>query len=525
MIFDPNPEQRAAIEAHDGAIALISGPGSGKTATLTARRDSLISAGDRANEILCATFTKEAALEMESRSGKGHFRTFHSYGYSILTAEKGKLPFEPELRHRLLYSLVKRYQVDYKELAAYISFCRAHPLERGFGSMFAAYEAYEVERKTAGWIDFDCMIHDAIALLQNPEVRARHQWKYVMADECQDTDDSQFQLLQLITEKHGNVMCVGDPGQSIYMFRGAKPENLVELNRWFANARTLYLGRGYRSTKTITDYVRKHYPLNIPLKEKIIAARTEVGVPIEYRLFHNEFTEMETAVAEANRDPMNSAILARTNRGLAFAETICQQTKPKPIPYTLLGKSGFFKKTEIIRAFEKLKPYGDMPVETAMSIVMPELESHYRAADATPEDNFALENVKTLREIGKKFASMREFSIFANKAAHARRQKKGLTLGTIHAAKGTEYKNVFVVQVRQDMIPHAKGDYSEEQRIWLVAVSRPKDRLRISWAGAPGQFIKPELTAEDLKRLEAEASKPFQPEQKAMSFEELMEGL
>ena len=101
MTFSPNPEQQLAIDAREGAYALISGPGTGKTATLTARRKALVDSGVNPDDILALTFTREAALEMEKRSGKGMFKTFHSFGYSVLTAELGRIPFEPELRHRL----------------------------------------------------------------------------------------------------------------------------------------------------------------------------------------------------------------------------------------------------------------------------------------------------------------------------------------------------------------------------------------------------------------------------------------
>lgn len=505
----PNPEQQAVIDSHEGEISLEAGPGTGKTATLVARHKSLVASGVRPEEILCVTFTKEAALTMQKRAGPGLFKTFHSYGYSVLTAEKGRIPMEPELRNRLLFRLTKKYRLDYKDLTRYISHVRhqnitpEQAIEEHDYAPSHAYAEYEKERRAAGWMDFDSMICDSVALLEDPQVRARHQWRYIMADECQDTDDTQFRMLQLISEKHHNVLCVGDPGQSIFMFRGAKPENMTEFTRWFPAGKTLYLGRNYRSTHTITTFVRENYPIQTPLRDKLLPARVEKGADIEYRTFHNEYDEAESAAAGANLDPLNSAILARTNRGLSLVENFCIEHN---IKYSLLGKSGFWKQSEIIRTVEKLKPYSNLPLTMAIGIIMPDIERHYLAEDATPEDNYALENIRTLREIGKKFNSCHEFVTFANRAAHARR-KKGITLSTIHQSKGQEFRNVFVIGARDGMIPHSKGCPEEERRIWFVAISRAIDQLRISFIGTPSPFLRRYLPEEVLLKLLENATK------------------
>ncbi len=517
-----NPDQQTVVNTTDGEIALIAGPGSGKTSTLVARYKHLVEGlGVPRAAILCVTFTKEAATVMATRAGKGNFSTFHSYGYSLLTAEKGKQPFEPELRHRLLVRLTKQFHVDYKELSNFISRMRHTNMapdeaeHREPYMMAKAYQRYETERRAAGWIDFDSMICDTVALLERPDVRARHQYRYVMADEMQDCDDVQMRILQLVTEQHKNVLCVGDPGQSIYMFRGAKPENLTEFQQWFPGGKFMYLGTNYRSTQTLANYVRKHYPLSIPLKEKIVAARADVGAQIEYRMFNSELSEAISAVEGANRDPLNSAILARTNRGLAFAESFCRRNN---IKYSLLGKSGFFKKPEVVRAMDKLKPYVKLPIASAFAIVLPALEKFYRAEDATKEDNYALENVNTLREIGKDFDSLAEFVDFANKAAHAKRQPKGITLSTVPQANGCEWDNVFTIGARHGMMPHEYGDAGEESRIFLVAISRAKNRLRLSFTGVPGLFLRRDLNDADLIRLQEEASRPIDrtPAQRSM---------
>lgn len=510
----PNADQSAAIQETEGAIVLTAGPGSGKTTVLADRYNGLLAKGATPEEILCVTFTKEAAEEMQRRvkQPRGHFRTFHSFGYAVLASELGERPpYQPEIRHRLLTDLTKRWRLDYKELSAYISRMRhegispVEALESSVGEKYAmarGYAEYEKRRLAEGWIDFDSMIVDALALLEKPDVAARHQYRYIMADEMQDCDDAQMRMLQICSRRHGNIMCVGDPGQAIYGFRGAKPENIVDFGRWFPRHKALTLGMGYRSTRTITEHVQKHYPLDIPLKKQIRAARADVGFPIEYRMYLSEQDELESAVRAANQDPVNSIILSRTNRGLAFAERYCRRNN---IKFNLLGKSGFFRKPEIIRAVEKLRPYGNLSVSASMGIVMPSFERHYNVENATTADNKALENIRTLREIGRDFANTLEFVNFANKAAHSRKQKAALTLSTIHQAKGTEYKNVFITGARRDNLPHANGDLAEERRIWLVAISRPKDRTRISFTGAAGDFVRLDLDEEALEKLRQQA--------------------
>ena len=136
---------------------------------------------------------------------------------------------------------------------------------------------------------------------------------------------------------------------------------------------------------------------------------------------------------------------------------------------------------------------------------MPDLERHYQAEDATPEDNFALENIRTLREISKKFSDTREFCIFANKAAHARKTVKGITLSTVHQAKGNEWKNVFVIGAKAGGFPHKIGDPLEEKRIYFVAISRAIDYLRISFAGTPSPYLRKYITEEMLDDLRTKA--------------------
>lgn len=507
-----NPDQQIVVNSHNGAYCCLAGPGSGKSTALIARYRSIVE--KTGIKPLCLTFTAEAATNMlkKANGAKENFRTFHSLGWHICSQERGRLPFEPELRNRLLYRLMRKYGLEYKDLTAFISKTRHNSItpeqaleedgtwKYGFPQ---AYAEYEKERLKAGWIDFDSMLVDSLNLLENPEVRAKYQQQYVMADEVQDTDNISWRVLQLLTEKHGNILVVGDVNQSIYAWRDAVPENLTNFTRWFSKGKFLYLGVNYRSTKSITNFVRENAPVNTPLNEKMLPARTVTGEPIEFRTFNSEQEEIESAVSIAQRDPLNSAILARTNQLLGPVEKFLIENK---LPYHLLGRSGFWRQSEITRAVEKLKPFAHLKTEAAMSIIMPGLESHYQVEDATEEDNDALENLRTLREISRKFKTCQDFVQYANRAAHAKRSK-GITISTVHQAKGCEWVNVFLIGARDGMIPHSKGEWGEEKRIFFVAISRAIDRLRISFVGTPSPFFQRYLTPEILASLQENVGK------------------
>lgn len=185
------------------------------------------------------------------------------------------------------------------------------------------------------------------------------------------------------------------------------------------------------------------------------------------------------------------AILGRTNQSLVPYETLLMKYK---VPYHLLGQSGYWHQAEVRKAVEMLKKHMTMPLPSAVAMVFYKLEQHYTAADATREDNDALENIYTLREMTKKFTTTQEFVMFANRCMHAKRTQKGVALGTVHSAKGLEWQNVFLINAREGMMPHHKAmDVFEERRIFFVAISRAAERLTISWSGQPSSFIRPDI--------------------------------
>ena len=348
------------------------------------------------------------------------------------------------------------------------------------------------------------MLADSVQLLENAQFRARWSPKYLIVDEAQDTDDLQWRMMQLMSEKHGNITVVGDPNQAIYGFRGAKPDNITNFQQWFPSGRKFYLGKNYRSTQTIVNFVRENAPEDTPkeLLARMQAAREVKGVSIGLKMYWTDDAEAESALALARKDPLNSIILARTNRLVGLLERLCNRNN---VRYHLLGKSGYWKQTEIRKAIDAMKAYPGLTTDAAFSLVLPTLEAKYAVDDRTERDNDALENLKTLRIIGKDFKMAKDFAVHGNKMIHRRNDPRGVSLSTVHQAKGGEWKNVYVIGANAKGFPHPKGEPKEEKRIYFVAISRAIETLRISFAGTPSPYLRKYLTDEILDKLREHA--------------------
>lgn len=257
MSISLNPEQLAGVEAVDGDYVMIAGPGSGKTRVLVERYLRMRSRGIPDKDILNLTFTNAAATEMVERVGllnsSDVFKTFHSFCLALLKVERGHLPF-PTIdtiipvrgeQFMLMKELLKTYPAitSYFALNDSISRWKAENIgpqqaleeasEAGVTYFHAlAYRDYERRMREEGWLDFDALVKETVALLEsNDEVRNRNKRKYIAVDECQDTDVTQFRLLQLLY--NSNIFVVGDENQLIYEWRSAQRGNLSNFARTF----------------------------------------------------------------------------------------------------------------------------------------------------------------------------------------------------------------------------------------------------------------------------------------------------
>lgn len=528
-----NAEQQVAVSAREGVWVCIAGPGSGKTRVIVERFKALLESGVPLNEIVSLTFTDAAAKEMGERGGFGSsqtlFRTFHSFCLNILNKERGLLPFaregspilgtQPEIfevvceilnSHRqrgLTYKAIVEGVSEYKRKA--ISPERA--IEEAIGEEFFlahAYADYEKKSRERGWLDFDSLILEVVKLLQsNEDVRARYQFRFVQADEGQDTDVNQFNLLKLLTEKHKNIFIVGDENQLIYEWRSALPGSLTSFSRMFPNAKTLYLGTNYRSTKAIVDFVKKIIPVDNGLASHMHPGPESLeGYPPTFTRYRDEIEEMEKVLASVT-DPEHTAIIARTNRQLWAFENLCLRQNVK---YRLPGKTGFWDLDEVKRVVTMVRErkYGHAPTAAAAvkraidgSGILQNYRVQVKFGDKDPA-----ENINAVYQAAVRLGNVTtdEFLRYVQRAQYGHRNRTGLILSTVHQMKGKEADHVFLIGVCQGILPHDKGELTEERRIFFVAASRACKRLNISYFGLPSMFILPFL----------DESKPFHEQQR-----------
>lgn len=516
MTFNPNPEQRMAIEAVDGNFCVIAGPGSGKTATLIERYKNMLTKGVMTSDILNLTFTSSAAEEMVSRAGLLNadkvFRTFHSYAMDLLRRERQYLPFQvcdtiiPVYGQdfQLLKDLLKTYPAitRFRSLKDKLSEWKRsnidpeQALEQEYhnGPMFfyaAAYRDYEQKCREQGWLDFDSLMKETVKLLEgNDEVRKRSRRKYISVDECQDTDIVQFRLLQLLYD--GNIFVVGDENQLIYEWRSAQSGNLSSFAKNFPGAKTLYLGRNYRSTQRLVEFFRSIIPVDNGLASHMVSDRSE-GTPPTFTKFDDDFQEASVVLSKIT-DADNTAVIARTNRQLLNFQKVCMS---RQIRSQVLGRKNLWQQTEVSHLL-KLAKEKDSDLRPAHQVLTELIHEHnltylYRNS-GSPNEKDPIENLNDIVKLSAKRGTVPEFLNWLRKLTYASKSKKKtpepvLTLTTIHQAKGREFKTVFFIGCRQGMVPHKDGELLEEHRIFFVGCSRAADFLHISYHGPRSQFL------------------------------------
>lgn len=287
----PNPEQQAVIEAGEGVWQALAGPGSGKSFCLIERYVRLVQSGVDPEDILTVTFTNASAKSMRDRAavrcpGLGEpsrtsgWMTLHSLAYRFTQQERELFPFPldeqilcPEPQSiRMAWEAGKRYEVDPRRLKNFIGLqkrqsirpiqaIRAAEKEHKDEKLALAYKFYETKMREAKVLDFDSLLMEMRHVLEsNAEVRERWSYKYVQLDEAQDTDEQQFELLRLLTHKHGNLLAVGDVQQGLYGFRGARGDLFRTMGDIFPPTTVLYLARNHRSTKEIVGFLKEIGP-------------------------------------------------------------------------------------------------------------------------------------------------------------------------------------------------------------------------------------------------------------------------
>jgi len=379
-----NPAQQEAVKCTEGPLLVIAGAGSGKTRVLTHRIAYLLEQGVDPRNILAITFTNKAAGEMKERVEKLLGRdsrdiwvmTFHSACVRILRQDIGHLGYD---RNFVIYDssdsqtvvkeCLKQLNIDDKQyppraMGAMISEAKNRLLNPeqyrkqtfDYFSQRAAevYQLYQSKLKQNNALDFDDLIMLTVRLFkEQPQTLGYYQqrFKYILVDEYQDTNHAQYTLVNLLAGRHRNLCVVGDADQSIYRFRGADIQNILDFEKDYPEARVVKLEQNYRSTQRILEAANSVIRMNLGRKEKHLWTENQEGAPLVRFRGNDEREEIAFVVdrikklmARDNKSYKDFAVLYRTN---AMSRVIEEGFMLARIPYTIIGGLKFYERKEI----------------------------------------------------------------------------------------------------------------------------------------------------------------------------------
>ena len=610
-----NPPQRQAVEQTEGPVMIIAGAGSGKTRVLTYRIAHLIYAkGIDPFRILSLTFTNKAASEMKQRIEKlaglearnTWMGTFHSIFAKILRVESDKLGYpsnftiyDTDDSKSLIRTLVKELKLDDKVYKPSVVLSRISGAKNRLISwqtyqsdpfvkaddeaalrprMGELYQRYQERLFKAGAMDFDDLLFNTNVLFRDHlEVLNKYQqrFQYVMVDEFQDTNISQYLITKKLAAVHQNICVVGDDAQSIYAFRGADIQNILNFEKDYPDLFMVKLEQNYRSTKTIVEAANSIIDKNKAQLKKIVWTSNPDGELIELIKASSDNEEgrmvATTIFEEKNTKKLQNsdfAVLYRTN---SQSRAIEEALRKLNLTYKIVGGLSFYQRKEIKdlmaylrfavnptdeEAFKRIINYpkrgiGDSSVEkilvsayehdiplwdvvqnapsflggragvsvdefsTMIKAFQIEIERKdaFEAAstvakqsgllrelyeDKTIEGLNRYENVQELLNAIKEYVDSTEnedksLGAFLQEIAlltdndQDKSQSDAVTLMTIHASKGLEFKQVFVVGMEEDLFPsqmmmQSREDLEEERRLFYVATTRAMDKLYLSYA-------------------------------------------
>jgi DNA helicase-2/ATP-dependent DNA helicase PcrA len=388
-----NEEQREAVQATDGPVMIIAGPGSGKTRALTHRIAYLLATGKaRPHEILALTFTNKAAREMKERVHKlvgdqtrGMWvGTFHSSFARLLRMEGDKIGYSQDFSiydtddsKRIAKQQMQRLKVNTDEVKPrsvqrmissaknqmigpeeYRSMARGKQQE----ATAKVYPAYEKALRRANAMDFDDLLLKPVELFdEHPDVLEQYQdrWQYLHIDEYQDTNHTQYRLSKKLAGKHKNLCVVGDDAQSIYSFRGADITNILSFERDYPDATTVRLERNYRSTKNILQLADSIIEENDDQLDKSLWTDNAEGEHValmEALSEKDEAKKIERRIRDLHaREGLtygDFAVLYRTN---AQSRAIEEALRKENVPYRVIGGTSFYQRKEIKDVLAYLK--------------------------------------------------------------------------------------------------------------------------------------------------------------------------
>ncbi|OIP84771.1 MAG: ATP-dependent DNA helicase [Porphyromonadaceae bacterium CG2_30_38_12] len=658
-----NESQRKAVEYIDGASLVIAGAGSGKTRVLTYKIAYLLKRGLRPSSILALTFTNKAAREMKERIAEMvgvdtarylWMGTFHAIFSRILRAEAVHIGFTKNFSiydsadsTSLIKSLVKELKLDdklYKHglVHSRISYAKNNLISPNAyaanadlqkSDMYAKiprvseiYSLYCNRCKQADAMDFDDLLLQTNVLFRNnPTILTKYQqtFAYILVDEYQDTNFAQYLIVKKLSETHERICVVGDDAQSIYSFRGANIDNILQFKTAYHNTQTFKLERNYRSTQTIVNAANSLIDKNEKQIRKTVFSEKETG-----SLIHEmtAFTDLEEGILVADEikslhktfayNYSDIAILYRTNSQSRVME---DSLRKNAIPYRIYGGLSFYQRKEIKdviaycrlacnfndeeaikriinvpargigdttvgKLFDTAREQGvgawdvlddalryNLPVNAGTALKLAKFKSlialfatkketmnAYEVVsdivkqtglisdaftDKSTESLSRKDNVEELLKAIHEFCErekvagkdaflpdfLSEVSLLTDQDTDKDTNSNKITLMTIHAAKGLEFKAVFIVGVEENLFPSSYSldndrSLEEERRLFYVAITRAEERCYISHArsrfrNGKSDFCNPSRFIKDIDPQYIESSKDidFEPKQSRFS--------
>lgn len=391
LLSSLNSSQKAAVECMDGAELIIAGAGSGKTRVLTYKIAYMLNCGIKPWNILALTFTNKAAKEMKERVGNLvgadvarylNMGTFHSVFLRILRSEAETIGlkrnftiFDDSDSKSLVSSIVKELMLDDKtykasnvlsrigmaknnlispEAYAADSSLIERDLRSNMPKVCDIYRLYVQRCRIANAVDFDDMLMYTYVLFRNyPEICHKYadRFKYVLVDEYQDTNYAQQSILTLLTAEHGNICVVGDDAQSIYAFRGANIDNILNFQNIYRDAKLFKLEQNYRSTQNIVNAANCLIGHNRRQIKKTVYSENPQGDKVVVNVTYSDREEASVVCKEIRRLRKREqiaysdfAILYRTNAQSRLFE---DELRRESIPYRIYGGVSFYQRKEI----------------------------------------------------------------------------------------------------------------------------------------------------------------------------------
>jgi len=582
--------QKRAIEHLDGPMMVLAGPGSGKTTVITRRVRWLIeSAGVNPANILVATYTKAAAMEMKERflhlmgnkRVSVNFGTLHSVCFTILKQayhySSANIIMEDKKFH-ILKEIVDEEGIELDDEADFISGV-LNEISVVKGTMISLehyysincseevfkkiYISYQNKIKNLRLIDFDDMLLYTYELLDGREdilAAWQQKFKYILIDEFQDINLLQYMIIRLLAGKTANLFIVGDDDQSIYKFRGANPEIMLNFKNDYRKAKEVILNINYRCNKNIVEASKRVIQNNKNRYSKNLEADKKIGGPVSIKSFHNQADEYRWLIKEINdyhqikKIPLSQmAILFRTNMGSGLLlEKLMEYNIPfkakdmlpniyehwiaKNISAYMRVAAGKGKRQDLLQIVNRPNRFISREYLKNQDVTINDLKQSYRDKDWMVKRleqlsydmellksmppyaainyirfgigyeayliNYAnerrmnkddlIEILDELQERAKPFPDMESW--FAHIDEYGKLIKKrfedkkdetfdGVSLITMHSAKGLEFEVVFVIDVLEGVVPHQKAvmesDIEEERRMFYVALTRAKDYLHV----------------------------------------------